>query len=827
MENNQTQNNFNINPDEETIDLRKLFNYFIGNIHWFIISIVFALGLAFLVNRYTTKIYNISTTVLISDETKGSPFGSNAGGSLDLLSGFGMYPSLENFENQTIILQSYSQIRRTIEQLDFEVSYYGQGRISQSEIYKEAPFEVIFQKDKNQILGANFQLSIHEDGMMDISLNEGEYNLYNYDNDKFLNTIVLPEFNKTIKPGELIRTNYFDFYIKIKENFDPTAPNNYFFFFNAPHHLTIDYQKRLTLDPMSKGSSMLKISLDDNNPEKAIDFLNQLTAEYLKRNLEKKNELANNTIQFIDSQLDTISRSLHLAEKDLQNFRSKNKVMDLSFQAQQIFEQLQKLENQKMELDMQTQYYQYLLTYIEENQDVESILAPSAMGVEDPLLNSLILEINQLSVEKSSLTNIKKGADFAPLQRLDAQIRNAKNNIYENASNLVKSSNIALKELNKRIASLTVNINNLPETERQLFGIKRKFELNDNLYTYLLQRRAEAQIAKASNSADNEVIDSAMLTSNVPIKPKTMMNYIIALLMGFLVPSVVIFLKEFFNMKIDSPDVVKQITNKPIIGYIPNSGSNGDLTIADAPDSPWAEAFRIIRSKLHFIIKDQKHPIVLVSSSVPGEGKSFVAINLAFVNAISGKKTVLVGLDLRRPQIAQRFKIDKNVGVTNYLIGEASIDEIIQKTNNPYLDIITSGIIPPNPAELIADDKTLVFLNELRKRYDYVVLDTAPMSPVSDTHHLCRLVDAILFVVRDKYTHKQILQSTLDEIKSNKLDNLSIIINDIQLNRKRFGSRYGYSHGYRYGYKYGYGYGYGYYQGTEKKKKSWFKSKKS
>ncbi|MBN2805192.1 MAG: polysaccharide biosynthesis tyrosine autokinase, partial [Prolixibacteraceae bacterium] len=819
------QNNFN-NQDEETIDLKLLFNYLIGNIWWFALSIFLALVIAFLANRYTTKIYNISTTVLISDDTKGSPFGKNVGGSLDMLSGFGMYPSLENFENQSIILKSYSQVRRTIDQLNFEVSYYSQGRIARNEIYTAAPFEVIFSDDHPQLLGAKFMLSIDQDGMMKIDLNADEGQLYHYGNDEVLGKVSGLDYSAKVKPGERIQTEHFDFYLKIRENFNPEVTNNYYFYFNNPHQLTLSYQNRLVLEPMSKGASMLQISIEDQNASKAIDFLNKLTSEYLLRNLEKKNEIANNTIQFIDSQLDTISKSLNIAETDLQTFRSKNKMMDLSFQSQQVFQQLQDLENQKMEVEMQNQYYKYLLTYIEENQDVESILAPSAMGVNDPLLNSLILEINQLSVEKSSLTNIKKGADFGPLQKLDAQIRNAKDNISENASNLVKSSNISLNELNKRINRLMASINDLPETERQLFGIQRKFVLNDNLYTFLLERRAEAQIAKASNTADNEIIDPAMVTGNgAPIKPKKMINFAIALILGFVVPALVIFLKEFFNMKVDSPEVVKRMTNKPIIGYIPNSGV-GDLTISDAPDSPWAEAFRIVRTKLQFTIKEKQHPVVLVTSSVPGEGKSFIAINLASVNAIAGKKTVLVGFDLRRPQIAQRFKIDKNMGVTNYLIGDATIDQIIQKTGNPFLDVIPSGIIPPNPAELISDEKTLVFLEELRKRYDYIVLDTAPLSPVSDSHHLCRLADAILFVVRDKYTHKQIMQSTLDELKSNNQENLSIIINDIQLNRKRYGGKYGYSYGYRYGYKYGYGYGYGYYQGTVNDKKSWFTSKK-
>ena len=819
MDNNNTQNNFN-NTDEETIDLRKIFNYFIGNIHWFIISVVVTLGIAHVVNRYTTRIYNISTTILIEDNTKGSSlFGKNVGGSLDMLSGFGMYPSLQNFENQSIIIQSYSQIRRTIDNLNFEVSYYRQGRISKNEIYNQSPFEIIYFTDHPQILNANFNVSIDNDGFINLSIDEKSKFIYNYDNDEILGKVGSIEFKKQIKPGERVQTEFFDFYIKIKKNFDPNEVNNYFFFFNAPHFLTLAYQNKLSLEPMAKGASMLKISIEDNNTAKAVDFLNMLSNEYLLRNLEKKNELANNTIHFIDTQLDTISKSLNIAETDLETFRYKNKVMDLSFQAQQIFEQLQKLEDQKMALEMQAGYYQYLLDYIEENQDAESILAPSAMGVQDPLLNQLILEINQLSIEKSSLTNIKKGADLMPLQRLDANIRNAKNNIYENALNLVKNAKFSLREINKRIAELTRSINNLPETERELFGIKRKFELNDNLYTYLLERRAEAQIAKASNSPDNQVIDFAMtLNGGRPIKPKSMINYLIALMLGLIIPAVSIALSEYFNMRIDSPDKIKQITNKPIIGYIPNSGEAANINIFDNPDSPWAESFRIVRTKMQFITKNIEHPVIMITSSIPGEGKSFISINLASANALTGKKTVLVGMDLRRPQLAQRFGLDKDLGFTNYLIGEATLDEIIQKTQNPFLDIIPSGVIPPNPAELIADNNTALFIEEIKKRYDYIIIDSAPMSPVSDSHHLARLVDATIFVVRDKYTHRQAFANSIEEAANINIQNLSIIMNDIKLSKRRIGGSYGYNYGYKYGYKFGYGYGYGNFDKKAKKK---------
>lgn len=808
-----------IPADEETIDLRRIFNYFLGNLHWFILSVFLALVVAFLFNRYTTKIYNISTTVLIEDDKKNSPWLSSTGPGMDITQGFGLFPSLQNFENQTIIIKSYSQVRRTIEKLNFEVSYFGQGRVVSREIYKQAPFEVIFSKNKPQPQNLEFDISIDKDGSINIKAEAERLNLYTYTDDEFSVWSEPVNLSRKLKPGEWLSTPWCNFQIKINEQFNPDLDNNYYFHFNSYHHLTLAYQSKINIEPMSKGSSMVQLSLQEANPQKGIDFLGQLTEEYLMRNLEKKNEFAMKTIEFIDSQLDTISESLNKAELALEEFRSVNKVMDLSFQAQKVFEQVQDLENQKMQLEVQSNYYTYLLRYIEENQDIESVMAPSVMGIQDPLLNQLILEINQLSIEKSSLINVKKGTDFTPIQTLDAKIKNAKKSIYENAVNLLENNKLSLKDIKRRLELLAVDVNNLPETERKLFGIERRFKLNDNLYTFLLQRRSEAQIAKASNTADNEVIDRAMVTNNgYPIKPKSRINFIIAFLLGFAIPGVIIALKEYFNMKVDSPDVVKKMTDRPIIGYIPNSGESAENNIFQDLDSPWAEAFRIIRTKMQFITREIKSPVILVTSSIPGEGKSFVAINMASAYSLTGKKTMLVGFDLRRPQVAQRFNLDKNIGVTSFLIGEASVDEIIQKTENPNLDLIASGVIPPNPAELISDSKTVLFLEQLKERYDYIILDTAPMSPVSDTHHLVRLVDASLFVVRDRYTHKQILAASLEEAENNHIQNLSILMNDIQMKRKRYGYKYGYSYGYRYGYKYGYGYGYGYYNEKGKKK---------
>jgi capsular exopolysaccharide synthesis family protein len=797
--------------DDETIDLRKLFSYFWINIHWFAISATLMIAGAFLFNKYSAKTYSTSTTVLIEDNAKDSPWTRAASAGMDLTTGFGMFPSLQNFENQTIILKSYSQIRRTIEALDFYVSYFQKERFITREIYNNSPFMVVFDKSHLQPIGVEFELEIDNKKSIHLTAKTKKAPAYRYDNDAWDEKYHEFILDKEISSGERIKTSYCDFQIILNESFTPEEiKKKYSFSFCTPDYLTLLYQGKMSIEPITKGSSMISISLNDTDPAKAVDFINKLTSMYLNRSLEKKNEFAENTIRFIDNQLDTISLSLNNAEEALQNFRLQNKVMDLSTHAEQIFQQLQLFENQKMELEMQKKYYQYILSYIlENNNDIESVLAPSAMGVEDPLLNRLILEINQLSSEKSSLTNLKKGADFGPLKSLDSRIMNARKSIRENALNLVTGVDISLNELNDRIKGINKTISTLPGSERELFNIKRQFSLTDNLYTYLLERKAEVQIAKASNTPENEVIDAARINTK-PIKPKVMINYLIALLIGLIIPASVIAIKEFFNIKIDSPDHVKQITQKPIIGYIPNSDDDTENEVFSIPDSPKAEAFRIIRTKLQFMVKNKSNPVILVTSSIPGEGKSHIAINLAQAYSLTGKRTVLAGFDLRRPQLAQRFKLERNIGVTNYLIGHNSFEEIIQKTKYPNLDIITSGIIPPNPAELIADYKTIEFIDLLKSNYDYVILDSAPVSPVSDSHHLFQYSDVVLFVVRDCYSYRQGLTNSMDEFKSNNIENVCIVMNDIRFNRKRYG--------YKYGNSIGYGYGYGYFKEKGKRK---------
>jgi capsular exopolysaccharide synthesis family protein len=385
------------------------------------------------------------------------------------------------------------------------------------------------------------------------------------------------------------------------------------------------------------------------------------------------------------------------------------------------------------------------------------------------------------------------------LATLESQIRNAKITAEETVNSLQSSYNLTLNDINKRHSLLMAEVNKLPQTERALFSIERKFKLNDNIYTYLMQRRAEAQIAKASNAPDNEIIDRATVIGG-PIKPKTGSNYIIGFLLGLVLPGVFFSLKEVFNNKIETEEEVKKLTNLPVAGHITHSVSDYQDVVLRDPQSNVSEAFRNLRTRMRFFTKELKNPMILISSSMPGEGKTFSALNLASAYALAGNKTVLVSFDLRKPRIYSEFGINNENGLSTYLIGRDKLDEIIKETGHENLHLIPAGPIPPNPAELASPDKTKVLFDELRKRYDFIITDSAPIGAVSDTYALANSADAVIILVRHNRTIKQLLKDTMEDCRTNGITNMSILMNDIRSDMRMYGyrGRYGYGYGYKY-----------------------------
>lgn len=794
----------------DDIDLLKYFYLFLKNLHWFALAVIMCLGIAYMINKHGAKVYKVTSTVLVEDQSNSPGMGSMFGGS-DVMSGFGLYPSYYNFQNQILIMKSESLISKTLHELDLQVTYFRDGFWGKREILNEAPFIVVPDYSKPQPLGVEFKVQINDNGSLkvesDIKADKVEY--YDFLTEKTTEGPQDLNIGKTVRFGEIVSGEGYSFTLEPRTETVRTGkikPGAYVFKFNSFSGLLGYWSDNLDLASLDKDASMVSLTVQTECPDKARLFLNKHTDMYLQRTLDKKNQVATNTINFIDSQLITIEDSLNITGMNLQNYRKNNQVVDLSFQSQKLFEQTKELDNQKAALKMKDDYFRYLLEYIARNKEAGDLVAPSVMGIEDASLNSLVLELNKLADQKIAMAGT--GASENPyIGTINSQIKNAKTRLEENARNLLNNNYLAMKDMNNRLNTLMAEVRKLPQTERELLGIERKFKLNDNIYTYLLQRRAEAQIAKASNTPDNEVIDQASIKAQ--IKPKPMRNYAGALMLGLLIPGLLLLIIDSFNNRVTSEDDIKSITDLPVAGQIMHSIRDYQTVVLADPKSQVAETFRSLRTRLQFFTKETRSPVILITSSMPAEGKTFASINLASVYSLMGKRTVLVGFDLRKPKIYNDFNVSNEKGVSTFLIGQNSLDEIIQDSGYQNLSIISSGPVPPNPAELASSAKTRELIEELRKKYDFIIIDSAPIGAVSDTFSIASASDITVILVRHNKTIRHILQNTIADAKANGITGMSLLLNDISRNK----GIYGYYGRYKYGYGYGYGYGdgYGYY----------------
>ncbi|MGI6341639.1 MAG: GumC family protein [Bacteroidales bacterium] len=798
---------------EEQIDVKAIFRKIFSSWKLILVSLVVIFFIAFLFNRYSEKIYETQVSILIQDD-------KNSGADIQSMIGFGIGNSVQNLQNQIGILQSRTIVEKTVKALDFKISYYSEGRVINSEIYKDSPFVVILDTFALQP-ASNIKFFVsgisNDEFLLEV---EGEnvklYNYFLYENaDK---TVPKVSINKKFKFGQHIETDAFAFTIIKNPNItsQDISGNRYFFQFNTLNSMVRAFSN-FSIATTHKESSIVNVSIKHSNAEKAADFLNTLAKIYIQQGLDKKNIISINTINFIDSQLSEISDSLSKNENVLQDFRSKNFIMNLDDQSVKVYDYIMELENQKGELIVKNKLYQNLKEYISSNLASDEPFTPPALGVEDPLLLQQLRELMEL-YSKRSERMVSDNPNNPLLLEVDRKINLTKKSLNESINNIMVSSDIKIKDIDGRIEKLSSSFSNLPSTERQLLDIERKYKLNDAIYTYLLQKRSEASIAKASNTSDNEIIDSAISTDSSPVSPKQTLNYFIALCLGLVLPIGFIFVKDFFNDNVESKSDIEKATNATIIGNILHNHYDTNTPVINYPKSAIAETYRSLRTNLRYIVKGKEHKVFLVTSLMVGEGKTFISINLASIYANSNKKTLLMGYDLRKPKIYQDFGLTNTAGISSYLLGEHTMQEIIQKTKYPNLDIISSGPIPPNPAELIGSSENYELIKELSEIYDYIIIDTPPIGIVTDALLLFSHVDVRIFVVRQNYSSKKLLANITSEIENNYKESFYIVFNGID---PKLGSD-----GYGYGHKYGYGYsrGYGYYSDDSipKNKNSWF-----
>lgn len=764
---------------EDTIDIKKFIFKILNNWYWFVLTIFISLSFAYFINKYTDPVHSVNASILIRD--KNNSIGSGVD---NMMQEMGLFRGVrrKNVVNEIGILNSYTLARRTIENLNFDISYYSIGRIRQPEVYGKTPFTIVYNKDDKNVLNYPIYVTLQEDKTFHIHIN-----------DKF-------NIEKNIKPGEKFISDDFNFTIYSNGfSVDSLQTSEYYFTINDLNALTNTYKNKLKIETSDKKSSVLLLTTTGKVIQKEVDYLNKLCEQYIQMDLDEKNEISKKTIIFIDKQLANITDSLKNTENRLQSFKENNRTMDLSLEGRGLFNKLEVLENEKAAFLVQQNYYNYLLEYLN-NKNIESdIIAPSVMGIADPSLNKLVIELNELASEKSSISYGSTRENPA-LDVFNDKILNVKFLLIENINSTISSSKLSLKNLETRISRVDKEIRKLPVTEKQLINIQRKFALNDEIYTFLLQKRAETGIAEASNTSSNKILDYSRTDNSKLLTPKKKLNYIIALIIAILIPLMLIVVIDFFDNKIHERKDIERKTNIPIIAEIGHNNKNSDLVVKDYPRSSISESFRKLRTNLKYSLvnKGEGPTVVSVTSTISGEGKSFTAINTASVLAALDKKTIILGLDLRKPTLHKYFDYENENGISEYLTGELDYSEIIKETKIKNLSIILAGAIPPNPAELIELPKMEELIKKLKVEYDYVVLDTPPIALVTDALLLSSLVDINLYVIRQNYSNLSVVDF-INEIKEKNNIPLNIVINDINL------SGY-YSYKYNYNYKYGGGY---------------------
>ena len=798
MQNTQSQYRSQ-NNDEQSIDIKNIIYIFLS--HWYLFAggALIALVIGFLINRYTEDVFQSTGTVLIKEDRSVDPTTIITGAS---------FGNSQNMGNEIAILKSYTLVDRVVKKMNIEVTYFEKGRIATKELYKSAPFTVEIDRSVPQTVGLIYEISFLDENNISLKVKADHQKEYDFilcqtisNKAKRIDTI------GNYTQGDWIDNGYNRMRIVFNENFDFARDKNRKMMFQINDYASLVRQMNFSVSPLNKQSSIASVITTGTNRQKIVEFTNALLNEYVNRGLEKKNIVSENTINFIDNELSGIQDSLTTAEIDLQDFRTTNDLMNLDAQTQQVLSSIRALEKEKAEMDVNLKLYKRLQSYIQlQIDDPENLAAPSTMGINDPLINKLVVDLVSLSQAKA-VQVITLTEQHPTIIKMDEQILTYKRTLLETINNLVSNTQMSLAEIEKRIGKAETESRNLPHKQRQLIGYQRKFELNQNTYNYLMQRRAEAQILRASNTPDNEIIDEARLEKTFRIAPRSSMNYLIALILGLLIPALYLFLKDFFNVSVLDRKDVEKLTEFPIIGQIVETNSKDPLVVINSPKSPIAESFRSVRTNIEYITQGKQKSVILVTGDSQSVGKTFNSINTASIYALYGKKTVLLGFDLRKPKLFQEFGLNNNIGLSTYLSNKDTLDGVIQASGKiPNLDIITSGPIPPNPAELIASDKCNELFDKLKEIYDYIIIDTPPLGLVTDAFLLMRHSDVNLYIVRQGVTNKNIFGSIIKDIESRDIK-VNIILNGI----KQEGG-YGYHYGsYKYGYSYAYSYGYGRY----------------
>ncbi len=769
----------NVRNDE--IDLKEVIKTIL-RYKWSIIAftIIFAIGSA--VFAYTKpSIYSTSTTIeLMDDKNKG------AGPTDMMMEAFG--GSSTNVDNEIEVFKSRFLAQKAFEYLDLSTRYFVENNYRTIELYKNSPFVVQKSFVDDLVYGKRFVVTPLDENSFNLKI-EGVSMLSVRG---FLKTIGLMSsspsekivYNKNHKYGEEIVNQYFTITLEKIHN---AGSNKYFFNFETPLSLYEKFRQNISVSQISKKATILKLSYEDYSSLKAKDILNALVKAYMTEEVDQKTKEANLTLDFIDRQLESINQRLMKSETKLENFKEKNQLVGLNEQAISTTEKLSDYEAQLETVQTEINILTNLQQFIRNSQDLTG-LTVGAVNFADPVLGNLVTSLQTEASKKSSL--LVDYTEMHPdVQKASQNISNLKRSIRNALENNIRQLTQRKMSISGIIEKFNKSISSLPKQERELSRLTRFYSIDEKIYSFLLEKKAETAILKSSTISKSRLLDEA-IEGKLPIKPKRSLIVLVGIILGIIVGLAYAFLREFFNNTVKNSDDVERLSDVPIYGIVPNANTKKNKNLID-------EAFRAIRTNLQFLPKHEKSDIIAITSSVSGEGKTTTSANLANIIAQTGKSVVVLDMDLRKASMHKQYNIPNNIGISNFLSGQNSLEEI---TNNvsEKVSVLTTGPLPPNPSELILGDVFKNMLETLRQKYDYVIIDTPPVGLVTDALILMNYADINFLMVRASYTRKEFVKN-LDRLsKEHNQHTFGLILNGVEI-----GEKYGYGYGSNYGYGYG------------------------
>jgi tyrosine-protein kinase Etk/Wzc len=758
---------------ELDVDLKGIINKISNNWYWIISSVLICLLGAYFYGRYTPPMYKINARVYVNDQqNKGSGLGADAGALMDL---GGLIGSQSSVENEVEILKTPDLMEDVVRKMKLNIVYSKRSKLVKREIYNP-PFRIAFIKALDTI-----QSKI-------IEINKVSENLV---------SVKCESFEKEIHWNEFFRIEGIGVLQLVKDSTNTINGDDYFVTISSVNETVSRLMNQMSVDVLNKQVSIIDLSLEYPLQGKGEEILSTIINTYKQSNLQDKNAIADSTYTFIKQRLNVIASELGDVESDVESFKKRNKLADMTEQGRVLIQNSGHLTTELASAETQVLVLTELENYLKDEKRNKRVF-PSSLVSADEVFTNLMAQYNNLLIERDkTLMSVTEATPF--VQNLNSQISELRKGILANIQN-AKSSYVATRDnLRSQVDKAQSQIAGVPQIEKNYLKLARNQQIKQELYIFLMQKAEEVSISKTSNISIAKVIAKPKATVYA-VSPKKNIIYLVGLMLGFVFPLIIIFTKDFFNTTINTKNDILNLTQVPVLGEISHSLSADNLVVFNNARSAVAEQFRALRSNLSYYLSSKDTNIILLTSSMSGEGKSFTAINLANVLALIGKRVLLMELDLRKPGLSSKLKMANNLGISNYVINEeleaSDIIKPLEISENMFL--ISSGPLPPNPGELLMNERVAALIEQLRLQFDYIIMDSPPIGVISDTEALFGYANMVLYLVRQKVTMKAQLSIVDDLYQSGKMKNIGIIVNDVMSK------------------DYGYGYGYGNYDQEEK-----------